>query len=144
MKALARLPAWLAALWWGSLSAVGFLVVPLLFAHLPTPAIAGAMAAKLFSAQNWLSVICGLLLLMITLTNIPPAHKQRVQEATIFIVLGMLLALLSEFAVAPRIVARESLRLWHSIGSLLYLLQWACAAVTFSRVVPLLNPTNQV
>ena len=34
-----RLPGLVAALWWGSLSTVGFLVVPLLFAHLPTPLI---------------------------------------------------------------------------------------------------------
>ena len=48
----ARLPAFIAALWWGSLSTVGFLVVPLLFVHLPTPAMAGAMAARLFAAQT--------------------------------------------------------------------------------------------
>ena len=39
----------------------------------------------------------------------------------------MLLALLVEFAVAPRIVARENLALWHSVGSAMYLLQWLCA-----------------
>ena len=43
-----RLPVMLAALWWGSLTALGFLVVPMLFANLPTPAMAGGMAAKLF------------------------------------------------------------------------------------------------
>ena len=41
-----RLPVLVAALWWGSLTTIGFLVVPLLFAHLPTPAVAGAMAAQ--------------------------------------------------------------------------------------------------
>jgi hypothetical protein len=39
----------------------------------------------------------------------------------------MMLALLSEFAIAPRIIARENLALWHSLGSALYLAQWACA-----------------
>ena len=39
-----RLPNFIAALWWGSLSTVGLLAVPLLFAHLPTPALAGGMA----------------------------------------------------------------------------------------------------
>ena len=33
------------------------------------------------------------------------------------IVAGLLAALLVEFAVAPRIVARENLKLWHSLGS---------------------------
>ena len=44
---------------------MGFLVVPLLFVHLPTPAMAGGMAAKLFAAQTWVSVVCGLLLLVL-------------------------------------------------------------------------------
>lgn len=51
-------------------------------------------------------------------------------------VLGMLLALLAEFAVAPRIVARENLRLWHSVGSAMYFLQWLCAGVTFWKLTP--------
>jgi hypothetical protein len=46
----------------------------------------------------------------------------------------MLLALLSEFAVAPRIVARENLRLWHSVGSAMFLLQWVCAAFVFWKL----------
>jgi hypothetical protein len=50
-----RLHALVAALWWGSLTTVGLLVVPMLFAHLPTPAMAGTMAAKLFAAQTWVS-----------------------------------------------------------------------------------------
>ena len=33
---LSRLPVYAAALWWGSLTTIGFLVVPLLFMHLPT------------------------------------------------------------------------------------------------------------
>ena len=33
-----------AAFWWGSLTVTGFVTVPLLFTHLPTPAMAGNMA----------------------------------------------------------------------------------------------------
>ena len=47
-----RLPVFLAALWWGSLCSIGFVAVPMLFAHLPTPALAGFMADKLFAAQT--------------------------------------------------------------------------------------------
>jgi hypothetical protein len=46
----------------------------------------------------------------------------------------VLLALLSEFGVAPRIVARDNLKLWHAVGSGMYLLQWACAGVTLWKV----------
>ena len=34
----------LAALWLGSLTVIGFMAVPMLFAHLPTPSMAGTMA----------------------------------------------------------------------------------------------------
>lgn len=47
----------------------------------------------------------------------------------VFVVAGLLLALLQQYGVAPRIVARENLRLWHSVGTLMYVLQWLCAAV---------------
>lgn len=128
------MPLWVAALWWGSLSTIGFLVVPLLFKYLPTPAIAGGMAAKLFAAQTWLSCVCGLFLLLKTRRNSALARVPAAYTAIVFIVSGMLLALLSEFAVAPRIVAREDLRLWHSVGSVMYLLQWMCAAVIFWKL----------
>ena len=120
------------ALWWGSLTAIGFIVVPMLFAHLATPAIAGSMAAKLFTAQSWVSIGCALALLLSisnrAATPVPPAPA-----AIFFIVTGLLLALLGEYAVAPRIVARENLRLWHAVGSGMYLLQWACAAALLWR-----------
>jgi hypothetical protein len=131
---LDRLPLWLAALWWGSLSTLGFLVVPLLFVHLPTPAQAGAMAAKLFAAQTWVSVLCGLLLLLLSRRDQAPDQTVQMPKTIIFISGGMLLALLAEFAVAPRIVSRENLALWHRVGSGMYLLQWLCAGATFWKM----------
>lgn len=128
------MPLWIAAFWWGSLSTIGFLVVPMLFAHLPTPAMAGNMAAHLFTAQTWLSCGCGLLLLLQARSNSARVPVFIPQIAIIFILLGIVLALLSEFVVAPRIVARENLRLWHSMGSAMYLLQWLCAAMTFWKL----------
>ncbi len=131
---LARVAPFAAALWWGSLTAVGFMVVPLLFKFLPTPAMAGHMAARLFTAQTWVSVACGVVLLLVSRSNRPSALSGRAQEALVFIVLGMLLALLIEFAVAPRIVARENLRLWHGAGSVMYAVQWLCAAAVLWRI----------
>ena len=129
MPLKARFSIGIAAIWWGSLSTIGFLVVPLLFAHLPTPAMAGGMAAKLFTAQTWLSVVCALLLLVLERNRAESQYRQA-WPAIIFIVFGLLLALLAEFAVAPKIVARDNLKLWHSVGSAMYLLQWLCAGVT--------------
>ena len=131
---LAQLPLWLSALWWGSMSAVGFLVVPLLFVHLPTPAMAGGMAAKLFTAQTWVALVCGLLLLLTSRQHKPEVSETPEQATMIFVVGAMLLALLSEFAVAPRILMREHLALWHNVGSLMYFAHWLCTGIVFWRL----------
>ena len=131
---MSRLVVWVAALWCCSLGLIGFLVVPMLFAHLPTPALAGSMAAKLFQAQTWLSLVCGLVLLMRTRSRRAP--MVLAPQVLLLVMGGMLLALLSEFAVAPHIVARENLRLWHSIGSIMFVLQWVCATLVFWKLTP--------
>jgi len=136
----ARAAVFLSALWWGSLSGLGFVVVPLLFKYLSTQAEAGAMAAKLFSAQTWLSVACTiLLLLMLNRKNVEHAQSNdEARKITAWVVVGLLLTLLVEFGVAAQIVnARASggnLRLWHGLGSLMYLGQWICAGLTLWRV----------
>lgn len=134
------LPLWLAALWAISLTTLGFFVVPMLFMHLPTPAMAGAMAAKLFSVQTWVSVACGIALLAAFRSNRPLAPVHIAQAATLFVVTGVLLALLVEFAVAPHIVARDNLPLWHRVGGGMYLLQWICALVVFGKLAAVPRP----
>ena len=128
-------PVWLAALWWGSLSTVGFAVVPLLFATLPTPALAGTVAARLFEVQTWVSALLGVGLLMASRSSRDPELARRAQAATAFILGGVILALLVQFGVAPRIVARDNLRLWHSLGTGMLAAQWVCASVVFWRMV---------
>jgi hypothetical protein len=128
------LPLWLAAVWAISLTTLGFFVVPMLFVHLPTPAMAGAMAAKLFTVQTWISVASGMLLLAVFRSNKPLAPVDTAQAATLFVVTGVLLALLVEFAVAPHIVARDNLALWHRVGSAMYFAQWVCALVVFGKL----------
>ena len=128
----------LAALWWGSLTGLGFLVVPLLFMHLGSPAAAGAMAAKLFSAQTWLSTTCAMLMLLVLNKKDDPAPASYADDAMKFVVTGLLLALLVEFGVAPRIVSARAegvnLKLWHGLGSAMYLGQWLCAGLGLWRL----------
>jgi len=130
----ARLPFLAAALWWGSLSAIGFLAVPLLFANAASPAIAGSLAAKLFQAQSWLSLACGVVLLMGARSTDGTPTLGWAGGAVAYVLLGMLAALLQEFAIAPRIVARQDLRLWHTAGTALYAAQWLCALVVLWRL----------
>jgi hypothetical protein len=130
----AKLPIMASALWWGSLSVVGFLVVPMLFAHLPSPSMAGQMAARLFAAQTWVSVVCCVLLLLFTQRRGDEEAPAWASAVVVFVVGGLLLALLVQFGAAPRIVARENLRVWHTVGSLMYFTQWLCAAITLWRL----------
>jgi uncharacterized membrane protein YecN with MAPEG domain len=104
--------------------------------------MAGAMAAKLFAAQTWVAVVCGMGLLLAATAQArassqptqSTASTAGVQCTLAWVAIGMILALLSEFAVAPRIVARENLALWHSVGSGMYLMQWVCAAMVLGRL----------
>ncbi len=128
------LPLWLAAAWAGSLTTLGFLVVPMLFVYLPTPAMAGTMAAQLFSLQTGVSTACALALLIVFRSKWAPAPVQIAQSATLFVVSGALLALLVEFGVTPHIVARDNLALWHRVGSAMYFLQWLSALVVFGKL----------
>ncbi|RZL90408.1 MAG: DUF4149 domain-containing protein [Variovorax sp.] len=129
-----RVALMLAALWWGSLTTIGFLVVPMLFVRLGNPAVAGNFAGQLFAAQSWVALGCGLALLTYFRSKILDRVDESSRRAIAWIVTGMLLALLQEYAIAPRILARENLRLWHTVGSAMYLGQWLCAGVVLWRM----------
>ena len=128
----------LAALWWGSLTALGFVIVPLLFTHLPSPAAAGQMAAKLFTAQAWLSIACAMFLLLVYNQKEAKSQDTRAQAAIKFIVTGLLLAVLVEFGLSPRIIGARAeggdLKLLHGLGSAMYLGQWLCAGFALWRL----------
>jgi uncharacterized membrane protein len=64
--AIQRLFLILAGLWVGSLCTVGFLVVPTIFASLQDRQVAGMIAAAIFQAEAYVSVlVCVALLLMV-------------------------------------------------------------------------------
>jgi Domain of unknown function (DUF4149) len=107
------------ALWWGSLTTLGFFVVPMLFAHLDTAQAAGRMAARLFGVQDYVSLACGVLLLVLPRPG---------RAALVWVLLGLAASLLVQWVVSPQIVARDNLKLWHALGSALYLGQWVCAS----------------
>jgi hypothetical protein len=124
-----RVALMLAAFWWGSMTTVGFLVVPMLFARLGNPAVAGSFAAQLFATQTWIALGCGVILLMYFRSLSDDRIERPARNAVFLVVAGLLLALLQQYAVAPHILARENLGLWHSLGSAMYLGQWLCAGV---------------
>ena len=131
---LRSLPLWLAAAWAISLTTLGFFVVPMLFANLPSPAIAGGMAAKLFRTQTGISVVCALVLLMCFRSEKLAPDPSVIPSCMLLALGGALLALLVEFGVSPHIVARDNLPLWHSLGSAMYFAQWVCALLVFGKL----------
>jgi hypothetical protein len=142
---LRSFPLWLAAAWAISLTTLGFFVVPMLFANLPSPAIAGGMAAKLFKTQTGISVVCALALLMTFRSEKLAPSARVIPSCTLLALAGALLALLVEFGVSPHIVARDNLALWHSLGSAMYFAQWVCALMVFGKLANAVyaSPTDQ-
>ncbi len=128
------LPVWLAAAWLMSLSTIGFVVVPLLFVHLPVPAMARAMAAQLFTAQTYLSIACGIGLLLAVRSQHCEIAPPTAPRLSVWTLAGVLLALVVELGVAPHIVARENLVFWHRLGTGMYAGQWLCALVVFASL----------
>lgn len=124
----------LAALWWGGITALSFLAVPTLFASLG-PAMAGPVAAKLFSLQCWAGVVIGAALLIIVQRDGPGGDNAALLT---LVCLGLMLALVQEFGVAQKIVtARASggnLKLWHGVGTAFVLGQWLCSGALLWRL----------
>ena len=129
-----RVALLLAAFWWGSLSTIGFLVVPMLFARLGNPAVAGNFAGQLFEAQSWIAIVCGLILLIHFRQKADSGFDAATCTAIGLVLAALLLALLQQYVAAPRILARDNLKFWHAVGSGMYLAQWACAGTLLWRM----------
>ena len=129
-----RIALMLAALWWGRLTTIGFLVVPMLFAKLGNPAVAGNFAGQLFAAQTWIAIGCGLVLIIYFRTKGDEGFSKAVLAGLFLVLIALLLALLQQYAVAPRILARDNLKLWHTVGSGMYLVQWAFVGALLWRM----------
>lgn len=143
----------LAALWWGGISALSFLAVPTLFASLGSPAVAGPVAARLFSLQCWAGLVIGLALLLVLRRTRAPAQLpvagavvcpeqlaglQRALGTMGFVLAALLMALIQEFGVAQKIVTARAtggnLQLWHGVGSVMVLGQWLCSGSVLWRL----------
>ncbi|CAN5676431.1 hypothetical protein BH10PSE18_BH10PSE18_12340 [soil metagenome] len=129
-----RIALLLASLWWGSLTTIGFLVVPMLFTRLGNPAVAGNFAGQLFAAQTWVALGCGLILLMYFRSRGDAGFDKPVLAGLFLVLAGMLLALLQQYVAAPHILARDNLKFWHAAGSGMYLCQWLCAGSLLWRM----------
>ncbi len=130
-----RLALGLAALWWGGITALALVAVPVLFARLGSPAVAGPVAATLFSIVYALTMASTLVLLVMAIQHRKAWNVSFTSPALVLLCLGGLAAATQEGWVAHQIVTARStggdLKLWHSIGSALVLVQWMAAGVFF-------------
>lgn len=145
---LHRLAVLMAALWWGGITGLSFVAVPTLFAKLGSPAVAGPVAAQLFSFQCWIGLVLGTALMLVLrrqrawlTADTSPQALPDLRAALItmaLVALTVLLAMTQEFGVARKIVTARAtggdLRLWHSLGSVLVLGQWLCAGAVLWRL----------
>ena len=144
-----RLPVFLAALWWGGIAGMSFVAVPTIFAVLGNPAVAGPVAARIFSLQCWGSMLLGVLLMLvlrrqraalsdITASAASVAALRGLLVTMTLVVLAVVFAMLQEFGVAPKIVSARAtggnLRVWHTLGTVLVLGQWLCAGAVLWRL----------
>lgn len=144
---LQRLTVLVAALWWGGITGLSFVAVPTLFARLGNPAVAGPVAAQLFSYQCWIGLVLGTALMLVLRRQRARLSADRSPQALaalrtllttmVLVALAVLLAMAQEFGVAREIVTARvtggNLRLWHSLGSVLVLGQWLCAGAVLWR-----------
>ncbi len=92
------LRALLVTLWAGSLWTVGYLAAPTLFATLPDRMLAGTIAGSLFRVEAWLSVACGLLLLLLLLLDRGFARRQ---VCIVLVVLMLVCVSVGYFGLQP-------------------------------------------
>lgn len=138
----------MAALWWGGISGLSFVAVPTLFAKLGSPAVAGPVAAQLFSFQCWIGLVLGTALVLVLRRQRTSLSADRSSQALpelrallftmALVALAVLLAMVQEFGVARKIVTARAtggdVRLWHSLGSVLVLGQWLCTGAVLWRL----------
>lgn len=90
----------LLTLWVGGLWITGFVVAPTLFATLPSTALAGDVAAALFSGLSRIGLVCGAVLLVLGILQ----GGWRVRRWRILLLVCMLLLVVAgEYVLAPMI-----------------------------------------
>jgi hypothetical protein len=97
---IARARVLIATLWVGSLWAIGYLAAPTLFATLFDRVLAGTIAGNLFRSESWLSIACGISLLILqSLQSESAVPDQRKELRLIAAMLAC--TLIGYFALQP-------------------------------------------
>lgn len=126
----------LVTIWAGSLWTIGYLVAPTLFTTLADRALAGSIAGSLFRIEAWVSVVCGLSLLVLLLRDRRFEHRRSCLVLVLLMLvcvsvgyfgLQPFMAELRALAAASGGVMDEATRsrfgTLHGVASVIYLVQ---------------------
>lgn len=106
--ALLAITAWVGSLW-----AVGFLAVPVLFYAQPDKMLAGMLAGHMFALVSWTGIACAAYLL----TWLVAQLRGRVWREPLFLIVSamLLLVLIGEFGLQPQMAALKALAQPHDV-----------------------------
>ena len=111
-----RLERLLLTIWVGTLLAIGYLAVPVLFHSLDDNILAGRLAGQMFYIVNLIGVTSGIILLL--LAYIQDQHNFFRKRRTYLIVTMLLLTLTAMLILQPQMEAIKAQLGWHDIAEL--------------------------
>lgn len=135
---LAKVRLLVAALWAGSLWAVGYLVAPTLFATLSDRVLAGSIAGSMFHSMAMLSLGCALAMVLLLWRATPDWTAQRRRTVLALVAAMALCTVVSHFGLQPLMAelrsaagpggvtesaAKSRFGILHGISSVIYLVQ---------------------
>lgn len=130
------------AAWAGSLWAIGYLAVPVLFNAQPDKQLAGMLAGEMFVVLGYLGMVCGAYLLIHRVSTFGSAAMRQTSFRVIAAMLLITLAM--QFGIQPLMAGlkaqalplevmhsafADSFKMWHGISSILYLIESLLGAV---------------
>jgi hypothetical protein len=132
--------------WVGSLWAIGYLAVPVLFHAQPDRHLAGMLAGEMFSAAGYLDLICGMYLLWFYASL---SGRAVIRQRGFWLVVSMLLISLEiNFGIQPIMAAlkvqalpldvmkssyADNFKLLHGVSSIAYLAESLLGAFLVSK-----------
>jgi hypothetical protein len=132
--ALAKVRLLVAALWAGSLWAVGYLVAPTLFATLSDRTLAGTIAGNMFHAMAMLSLGCGVAMGLLLWLGTRDWQPKRRRTVLLIVVVMVMCTVATHFGLQPMMaelratgLADEAVKnrfgMLHGVSSVIYLVQ---------------------
>jgi hypothetical protein len=137
----------LVTIWVGSLWTVGYLVAPVLFATLADRILAGTIAASMFRVEAWLSIVCGVSLILLQGLR-PVSTKVRTNKVWVVLIASILaFTVAGHFGLQPLMAelraaapggildgaAKEKFGILHGVASSIYLFQSLLAGLLMFR-----------